>query len=71
MEKQFYSNINCAACVAKVTDALDSLVGSGHWEVNTADRNKPLTLQTDQEISPETLNEKLAPLGYQVRPVQP
>lgn len=70
MEKQFYSNINCAACVAKVTDALDSIVGAGHWEVNTADKNKPLTLHTELEISQDSLNEKLNPVGYQVRPVQ-
>lgn len=67
MEKQFYSNINCAACITKVSPTLDEIVGENKWKVDTSSRNKELTLDTDAEISLEILNEKLNPLGYKVR----
>ncbi len=68
MTTTYFSNINCAACVAKVTPALDELVGVDKWEVDTSARNKVLTLETEEPISLDLLNEKLANLGYKVRP---
>src|SRR5690606_29128046 len=32
---QFKTNINCEACVAKVTPTLNNVEGISHWEVNT------------------------------------
>lgn len=67
MEKQFYSNINCAACIAKVKESLDDLVGEGKWKVDILSRNKELSLEGNPDISMEKLNDILNPLGYKVR----
>ena len=68
MTTTYFSNINCAACVAKVTPALNELVGADKWQVDTSARNKVLSLVAEEPVSLDLLNEKLASLGYKVRP---
>jgi len=50
---KFKTNINCGGCIATVTPALDDVAGPGHWQVDTDDRNKILTVNapaTEEEI---------------------
>jgi copper chaperone CopZ len=42
---QFKTNINCSGCVAKVTAPLNEVAGAAHWSVDTADKDKILTVQ--------------------------
>lgn len=41
------TNINCGACVAKVTPALNEAVGKDNWKVDTQNPNKILTVTTE------------------------
>lgn len=43
--RTFRTNLNCGNCVAQVVPHLDALLGFMTWRVNTADPNKPLTIQ--------------------------
>jgi copper chaperone len=46
MEKLVYTtNINCGGCVAKVKPYLDAVPGIGSWAVDTANPDKPLTIE--------------------------
>jgi copper chaperone len=65
--KQFKTNIKCAACIEKVTPALNEVVGAGQWQVDVATPAKTLTIQTD---TPENvINEALKQKGYKVEAV--
>lgn len=57
MEKQnfqFKTNINCSGCVASVKPHLDKAEGISHWEVDTKNKDKVLTVKlegiTEQEV---------------------
>ena len=62
---QFKTNINCDGCVAKVTPFLNGTKGICHWEVNTADKNKILTVQTDG-ITQEEVLQKVQEAGFKI-----
>lgn len=44
---RFKTNINCGGCVAKVTPYLNEAEGICHWEVDTSDHNKILSVHSD------------------------
>ena len=41
------SKINCNNCIAKVSPALNTLIGEGNWSVDITLPNKPLTFSDD------------------------
>jgi len=41
------TNINCGACIAKVTPVLNDEIGKDKWHVDTANPNKILTVNTE------------------------
>jgi copper chaperone len=51
---QFKTNINCGGCVASVKPHLDKVEGICHWEVDTTNKDKVLTIEsegmTEQEV---------------------
>lgn len=51
---KFKTNINCGGCIAKVKPHLDSAEGISHWEVDTTNKDKVLTISstgiTQQEV---------------------
>jgi copper chaperone CopZ len=51
---QFKTNINCGGCVGSVKSHLDNAEGISSWEVDTANKDKVLTVQsngiTEQEV---------------------
>lgn len=53
-EFQFKTNINCGGCIASVKPHLDNAEGICHWEVDTANKDKVLTVKsegiTEQEV---------------------
>ncbi len=45
---QFKTNINCSNCVRAVTAFLSEVPGIAHWEVDTANPDKILTVEGEQ-----------------------
>ena len=41
------TNINCGSCVAKVTPALNEVIGENKWKVDTVNPQKLLTVDAD------------------------
>jgi copper chaperone len=62
---QFKTNINCDGCIAKVTPFLNETKGISHWEVDTANRDKILTVQTDG-ITKEDVMQKVQEAGFKI-----
>jgi len=62
---QFKTNINCGGCVAAVKPFLDNAEGVCHWEVDTADKDKILTVHSDG-ITAEEVIEKVHKAGYTI-----
>jgi copper chaperone CopZ len=48
---QFKTNINCSGCVAKVTAPLNEVAGAAHWSVDTAGKDKILTVQVNADTA--------------------
>lgn len=44
---QFNTNVNCGGCLAKVKPVLDAAEGISKWSIDTAQPNKPLTVETE------------------------
>jgi len=65
--KKYKSTIQCTACVAKVTPALDEVAGKGAWSVDLTSPTKTLTVEAD--VAPEKVAQALAKVGYQAEPI--
>ena len=44
---QFKTNINCGGCIEKVTPFMNETKEIVHWEVDTTNKDKILTVQTN------------------------
>jgi copper chaperone CopZ len=64
METKFKTNIKCAACVEKVTPALNETVGKNQWHIDLTNPSRTLTLSPD--VDPEKVNEELKKVGYRI-----
>lgn len=63
MKHQFKTNINCGGCVSAVTPHLNANKDIKHWEVDTQNPQKILTVETDN-LSEELLQEIITKAGY-------
>ena len=61
---KFKTNINCGGCIAAVTPTLDTLTGVSKWEVDTANPDKILTLQTNTGLDGNEVIAALKNKGY-------
>lgn len=52
---QFKTNINCGGCVAAVKPHLDKAEGVEHWEVDTANGDKILTVTSEEDIKDQII----------------
>ena len=69
MEKyQFKTNINCSACVAKVTPYLNGAKDIKEWKVDTSNPNKILTVETSSLRAAEVTS-ILAGAGYKAEKI--
>lgn len=69
MEKlQFKTNINCGGCVAKVTPKLNETGGICHWNVDTNNPDKILTVETDT-ASKEQVMEAVKKAGFKIEQI--
>lgn len=58
MEKnvlKFKTSINCGGCIAKVTPYLNSVEGIDKWEVDTADKNKVLSITSERVVESDVV----------------
>jgi len=60
---KFKTNINCSGCIAAVTPFLNSEKEILSWEVDTNDKNKILTVTTEN-LSAEKIQQVLEKAGY-------
>lgn len=64
---KFKTNIKCAACVVKVTSALNESVGENKWSVDIQNPAKILTIES--EAKAEDVRSALEKVGYKAEPI--
>jgi len=62
---QFKTNINCGGCVAKVTPFLNEADSICHWEVDTTNKDKILSVYSEG-ISEEEVMKKVQEAGFKI-----
>ena len=62
---QFKTNINCDSCVASVKPYLDAAEGICHWDVDTATKDKILSVHSEG-ITKEQVIETVQKAGYKI-----
>lgn len=62
---QFKTNINCGNCLRAITPALNGEPAIQHWQVDTANPDKTLTISTD--LSPEQVRALVAEAGFEAQ----
>lgn len=67
---QFKTNINCGGCVATVKPHLDQAEGICHWEVDTKNPGKLLTVNSSG-ISKEQIIETVQKAGFKIESINP
>lgn len=65
---KFKTNINCDACLAKVTPVLDANEEIENWEVDLKDPDRILTVNAG-ELDEEELVHSLKKVGYRAERV--
>ncbi len=66
---RFRTNINCGGCVAAVRPFLDEVAGTDQWEVDTADRDKLLSVRAGGITSQDVIG-AVQRAGFRIEPVQ-
>ncbi|MBL7793360.1 MAG: heavy-metal-associated domain-containing protein [Saprospiraceae bacterium] len=61
---QFKTNINCGNCVRSVTGFLNEVKGISHWEVDTQNPDKILTVEGD--LAMEAVIEAVEEAGFDI-----
>ncbi|WP_443938571.1 heavy-metal-associated domain-containing protein [Pedobacter sp. MW01-1-1] len=65
---QFKTNINCGGCVASVKPHLDNADSICHWEVDTTNKDKVLTVKSTG-ITEEQVIETIQKAGFKIEPL--
>ena len=65
---QFKTNINCGGCVASVKPHLDNADGICHWDVDTTNKDKVLTVKSTG-ITEEQVIETIQKAGFKIEPL--
>jgi copper chaperone len=68
MKYQFKTNIMCGSCLAAVTPYLNANKEIRHWEVDTENANKVLTVETDN-LTEEMVREIVKAAGYKAEKI--
>jgi copper chaperone len=64
---QFKTNINCGGCVGSIKPHLDNAAGICHWEVDTANKDKILTVESNG-ITEQEVIERVKKAGFKIEP---
>lgn len=62
---RFKTNINCGGCVASVKPHLDNADGICHWDVDTTNKDKVLTVKSTG-ITEEQVIETIQKAGFKI-----
>lgn len=62
---KFKTNINCNGCVEKVTPFLNDADGICHWDVDTTNRDKILSVHSEG-ITEEDVIQKVQEAGFKI-----
>jgi len=65
---QFKTNINCGGCIATVTPFLDDAKGIAEWKVDTANKDKVLTVKSEGITEAEVVN-IVKKAGFKIEPL--
>lgn len=65
---KFKTNINCSGCVKGVSPALNGEKEIAHWEVDTNDPDKILTVST-ATLTPEEVEETVKKAGFKAEKI--
>lgn len=65
---QFKTNINCGGCVATVKPHLDTAEGICHWEVDTTNKDKILSVKSEG-ITEQEVIETIQKAGFKIEPL--
>ena len=61
----FKTNINCNGCIAAVTSKLSEVKGIKHWQVDTENPDKILTVELENS-KPEAIVDAVKSAGYTI-----
>ena len=64
----FKTNINCGSCVRSVTGFIEEVKGIDHWEVDTENPDKILTVKGD--VALKAVVEAVEDAGYDIEPIE-
>ena len=62
---KFKTNINCSGCVEKVTPFLNDANGICHWDVDTANKDKILSVHSRRNYQEEVI-QKVQDAGFKI-----
>jgi len=62
---KFKTNINCGGCLAKVTPFLNDANGIRHWDVDTTNKDKILSLHSEG-ISEQEVIQTVEEAGFKI-----
>ena len=65
---RFKTNVNCGGCVASVKPHLDNADGICHWDVDTTNKDKVLTVKSTG-ITEEQVIETIQKAGFKIEPL--
>ncbi len=63
---KFKTNINCGGCVAQVKQILDDAEGICHWDVDTDNQDKVLSVYS-QGITEEEVIQQVTGAGFKIQ----
>lgn len=66
---QFKTNINCGGCIASVKPHLDNADGVCHWEVDTTNKDKVLTVKSEG-ITEQEIIDTVKKAGFTIEPLK-
>ncbi|QKG51655.1 heavy-metal-associated domain-containing protein [Hymenobacter sp. BRD67] len=65
---RFKTTINCGGCIKAVTPALNHEVGANNWQVDTANPDKILTVNSAQATTAQILA-AVEQAGFEISPL--
>lgn len=68
-QQQFKTTINCKNCVRTVSGFLNDVPGIDHWEVDTTDTDKILTV-SGEALDMEAIIEAVEDAGFEIQPME-
>ena len=69
MKYTFKTNINCGGCIAKVSPFIEEVTAITHWEVDTKNPKKILTVESES-LSEADIIALIERAGFEAQPIK-